>query len=115
MKQVESVWLRSTIHLIRGKCGLKCDTVPIILYEDNAVCIAPLKGGFIKGDRTKHTSSKLLYIYELQKNSDNNVQQISLSDNVTVLFTKSHPITTFKKMVHKIGMQWFKNVLIRGS
>ena len=111
----ECVWLRSMIHLIREKCDLKCDKVPTILYEDNAACIAQLKGGFIKGDRTKHTSSKLFYIHELQKNGDINVQQIRSSDNVTDLFTKSPPIATFKKMVHKIRMQRFKDVLIRGS
>ncbi|KAF3654743.1 hypothetical protein FXO37_16311 [Capsicum annuum] len=60
----ECAWLRSIIHLIREKCGLKCDKVPTILYEDNAACIAQLKG-FIKGNRTKHISPKLFYTYEL--------------------------------------------------
>ena len=69
----ECVWLRSMIHLIREKCGLKCDKVPTTLYEDNAACIAQLKGGFIKGDRTKHISPKLFYTHELQKNGDINV------------------------------------------
>ena len=32
----ECVWLRSMVHLIREKCGLKCDIVPTTLYEDNA-------------------------------------------------------------------------------
>ena len=41
-----------------------------------------LKGRFIKGDRTKHISQKLLYTHELQKNGDINVQQIRSSDNV---------------------------------
>ena len=58
----ECVWLRSMVHLIREKCGLKCDIVPTTLYEDNAACIAQLKGGFIKGDRTKHISP-YLYLY----------------------------------------------------
>ena len=89
------------IHLIREKYGVKCDNVPTILYRDNAACIAHLNGGFIKGDRTKHTSSKHFYIHELQKNGDINVQQIRSSENVADLFTKSSPITTFKKMVHK--------------
>ena len=85
------------IHLIREKCGLKCDKVPTTLYEDNAACIAQLKGGFIKGDRTKHISPKIFYTHELQKNGDINVQQIRSSDNVTDLFTKSLPTATFKK------------------
>ena len=45
----ECVWLRSVIHSIKERCGLKCDVkIPTILFEDNAACIAQLKGGFIK-------------------------------------------------------------------
>ncbi|KAF3672600.1 putative dnaJ -like protein subfamily C member 21-like [Capsicum annuum] len=88
------------IHLIRDKC---------------ATCIAHLNGGFIKGERTKNTLSKLFYIHELQKNGEINVQQICSSGNVTDLFIKSPPIATFKKMVHKIEMQKFIDVLVRGS
>ena len=106
----ECVWLRSMIHLIREKCGLKCDKLPTTLYEDNAACIAQLKGGFIKGDRTKHISPKIFYTHELQKNGDINVQQIRSSDNVADLFTKSLPTATFKKMVHKLGMRKFKSL-----
>ena len=53
----ECVWLRSMIQHIQETCGL-----PSIrgnatkLHEDNATCIAQIKGGFIKGDRTKHIS-----------------------------------------------------------
>ncbi|PHU21719.1 Reticuline oxidase [Capsicum chinense] len=86
-----------------------------VLYRDNVACITHLNGGFIKGDRTKHTTSKLFYIHELRKNGDINVQQIRSSDNVADLFIKSPPIATFKKMVHKIGIQMLKDVLIMGS
>ena len=86
----------------------------MILYEDIAACIAQLKGGFIKEDSTKHISPKLFYTHELQKNGDIDVQQISSSDNVIDLFTKSLPTATFKKMMRKIKMQRFKDVLIRG-
>ena len=80
------------------------------LYEDNAACIAQLKGGFIKGDRTKHISPKLFDTNELQKNGDINVQQIRSSDNVADLFTKSLPTAIFKKKVHKLGMRRFKSL-----
>ncbi|KAM3379742.1 hypothetical protein P3S68_012156 [Capsicum galapagoense] len=109
----ECVWLRFMIHLIREKCGVNYDNLPIILYKDNSTYIAHPKGGFINEDRTNHILPKLFYIHELQKNDDINVQQIRSTDNVTDLFTKSSPITTFKKMMHKIGMQRFKDVLIR--
>ncbi|XP_047335756.1 secreted RxLR effector protein 161-like [Impatiens glandulifera] len=55
----ECVWLRSIIHYIRESCGLSVNkNSPTILYEDNASCIAQLKGEYIKGDRTKHISPK---------------------------------------------------------
>jgi len=104
----ECVWLRSIIHFIREKCGLECEKRPTILYEDNAACIAQLKGGFIKGDRTKHISPKLFYTHDLQKSGDIDVQQIRSSDNPADLFTKSLPTSTFEKMVYKIGMRRLK-------
>ncbi|KAF3655083.1 hypothetical protein FXO38_11893 [Capsicum annuum] len=52
-------------------------------------------------------------MHELQKNGDIDVQQIRSSDNANDLFTESLPTATFKKMVHKIRMQKFKDVLIR--
>ena len=69
-----------------------------------------LKGGFIRGDRTKHISPKHFYTHELQKNDDINVQQIRSSDNVVDLFTKSLLNATFRKMVHKLGMRRFKSL-----
>ncbi|KAM3397175.1 hypothetical protein P3S68_000687 [Capsicum galapagoense] len=104
----ECVWLRFMIHLIREKYVVKYDNLPTILYRDNSTYIAHL-------NRTKHILPKLFYIHELQKNDDINMQQIRSTDNVIDLFTKSSPIATFKKMLHKIGMQKFKDVLIRGS
>ena len=85
---------------------MKCDVkIPTILFKDNAACIAQLRGGFIKGDRTKHISPKLFFIHDLQKNGDIDVQQIRSSDNPVDLFTKSLPASTLEKMVHKIGMR----------
>ena len=86
------IWLRSIIQHIRQTCGLSSiKNNPIILYEDNAACIAQIKGGYIKGYWTKHILSKLFNTLEFQKNSDIDIQQISSSDNLTDLFTKSLP------------------------
>ena len=35
------------------------------LHEDNAVYIAQIKWGFIKGDRTKHIFPKFIYTHKL--------------------------------------------------
>ena len=36
-----------------------------IIYKDNVACVAQVKGGYIKGDKTKHISSKFFYTHEL--------------------------------------------------
>ena len=73
----ECIWLRSMIHHIQESCGLSSvKDKPTILFEDNAACIAQIKGVYIKGDRTKHISPKFFYTHELQKNGEIDVQQI---------------------------------------
>ena len=100
MKPVVSVWLRSMTQHILQLCGLSVQTkISTILYEDNAACIAQLKGGYIKGDRTKHISLKFFFTHDLQQNSEIEVQQIRSSDNLADLFTKALPMPTFEKLI----------------
>ena len=74
------------------------------MYEDNAACIAQLKGGYIKGDRTKHISPNFFFTHDLQQNGEIEVQQNRSSDNLADLFTKTLPTTAFEKLRYKIGM-----------
>ena len=112
----ECIWLRSMIHHIQESCGLSSvKDKPTILFEDNAACIAQIKGGYIKGDRTKHISPKFFYTHELQKNGEIDVQQIRSSDNLADLFTKALPTSTFKKLIYKVGMRKVKDVDMRGG
>ena len=83
---------------------------PTILYEDNAACIAQLKGGYIKGDRTKHISPKFYFTHDLQQNGEINVQQIRSSDNLADLFTKALPTSKFKKLRYKIGVHHLQDI-----
>ena len=80
------------------------------MYEDNAACIAQLKGGYIKGDRTKHISPKFFFTHDLQQNGEIEVQQIRSSDNLADLFTKALPTSTFEKLRYKIGMRRFRDI-----
>ena len=112
----ECIWLRSMIHHIQESCGLfSVKDKPTILFEDNAACIVQIKGGYIKGDRTKHISPNFFYTHELQKNGEIDVQQMRSSDNLADLFTKALPTSTFKKLIYKVGMQKVKDVDMRGS
>jgi len=84
--------------------------IPTILFEDNDACIAQLKGGYIKGDRTKHISPKFFFTHDLQQNGEINVQQIRSSDNLADLFTKALPTSTFEKLRYKIGMRRLRDI-----
>ena len=109
----ECVWLRSMIQHIRESCGLSSiKNNPIAVYEDNAACIEQIKGGYIKGDRTKHISPKFFYTHELQKDGEIDVQQIRSNDNLADLFTKALPSATFKKLVRQVGIRQLKDLQI---
>ncbi|KAK4397416.1 hypothetical protein Sango_1578200 [Sesamum angolense] len=84
----ECVWLRSLIHYVCESCGLKpIEESPTVIYEDNAACIAQIKDGYIKGDRTKHISPKFFSTYDLQVEGKVDVKQIPSSQNLADLFT----------------------------
>ena len=110
----ECVWLRSMIQHIRESCGLSFIKNNLtVLYEDNDACIAQIKGGYIKGDRTKNILPKFFYTHELQKDGEIDVQQIRSNDNLAFLFTKALPSTTFKKLVRQVGMRRLKDLQIK--
>ena len=86
------------------------DQEPTTLYEDNVACIAQLKGGYIKGDRTKHISPKFFYTHELQKKGTISVKQVQSNDNLADMFIKSLPTCTFQKFVTEIGMKCLQDL-----
>ncbi|KAL0371833.1 UNVERIFIED_CONTAM: Retrovirus-related Pol polyprotein from transposon TNT 1-94 [Sesamum calycinum] len=93
----ECVWLRSLIHYVCESCGLEpIEKSLIVIYEDNAACIAQIKDGYIKGDRTKHISPKFFSTHELQVEGKVDVKQIPSSQNLANLFTKALPTKVFK-------------------
>ncbi|GJW40284.1 secreted RxLR effector protein 161-like protein [Tanacetum coccineum] len=107
----ECVWLRSMIQHIQEECGLESiKGNPTILYEDNAACIAQIKEGYIKGDKTKHISPKFFFTYDLQKNGVIDVCQVRSSDNLADLFIKSLPTKVFELLVRKIGLRRLKDM-----
>ena len=83
---------------------------PTLIYKDNAACIAHIKGGYIKGDRTKHISPKLFSSHELQKSGEIDIRQIRSSNNLADLFIKSLPTNTFRQLRHKIGLRHFRDI-----
>ncbi|GKE25552.1 hypothetical protein Tco_1440936 [Tanacetum coccineum] len=78
---------------------------PTAVHEDNATCIAQLKGGYIKVNKTNHILPKFFFTHDLQKSGDIIVQKVRSSDNQEDLFTKALATTTFKKLVHDTEMR----------
>ncbi|KAG7583564.1 Reverse transcriptase RNA-dependent DNA polymerase [Arabidopsis suecica] len=105
----ECVWLRSMTQHIRSNCGMDDEKGPTVMYEDNAACIAQLKEGYIKGDRTKHILPKFFFTHDLQKDGEVQVVQVRSSDNSADLFTKALPTSTLRKFTHQIGMRRLKD------
>ncbi|KAL2250025.1 UNVERIFIED_CONTAM: Retrovirus-related Pol polyprotein from transposon TNT 1-94 [Sesamum indicum] len=91
------------------EAGRECKS-PTVIYEDNAACIAQIKDGYIKGDRTKHILPKFFSTHELQVEGKVDVQQISSSQNLADLFTKALPTKVFKQLVRNIGMRHLKDI-----
>ena len=89
----------SNLTRTRGLWFIYQENNATIIYEENIACIAQLKEGYIKGDRTKHMSPKFFFTHDLQKNNDINIQQIRSCDNLVDLFTKSLPIRVFKQLI----------------
>jgi hypothetical protein len=73
----ECVWLRSMIQHIQEEYVLESVREnPTMTYKNNTACIAQIKEGYIKGDRTKHISPKFFSTHDLQKHGLINVCQI---------------------------------------
>ncbi|XP_035845284.1 uncharacterized protein LOC118491538 [Helianthus annuus] len=99
------------INHIQETCRLEqIKKEPTIIYEDNVACIAQIREGYIKGDRTKHVSPKFFSTYDLKKEGEIDVRQIKSSENLADLFTKSLPRSSFEQLSHKIGLRRLKDI-----
>lgn len=83
----------------------------MILFEDNATCITPIRGSYIEDDKTKHIGPKFILFTSSKRANILIVKQIQSCDNVANIFTKPLSIVTFKKIVHGIGMRILKDLL----
>ena len=98
-------------HHIQEMCDFSLKkNVPTTMYEYYVACIAQLKRGYIKGDRTKHISPKFFFTHDLQQNGEIEVQKIRSSDNLVDLFTKALSTSMFEKLRYKIGMRRLRDI-----
>ncbi|GJZ86735.1 putative copia-like polyprotein [Tanacetum coccineum] len=110
----ECVWLRSMTQLIVTSCGLNKEKSPTIIHEDNAACVAQMKEGYIKSDRTKHIPSRYFtYTQDLIKDNQIEMKYVKSSNNSADLFTKALPTSVFRNtsMLLACGMYKRHNTL----
>ena len=99
-------WLRHVTNHIQKYCSINTVNIPTIIYEDNAACVAQIHMCYVKSNITKHIVPKFFYPHELQKNDEVKILQTRSCDNLTDLFTKSLPTSSFQRCIHGIGMKW---------
>jgi len=112
---LECVWLRHMIKHIQKSCGFNIADTPTIIYEDNAACGTQMQTCYVKNNLTKHIAPKYFYPHDLQKLGEVKILQARSCDNMTDLFTKSLPATTFRKFVRGIGMRFLKDLQCSGG
>nr|GFA27494.1 DIE2/ALG10 family [Tanacetum cinerariifolium] len=81
-----------------------CYEAPTVLHEDNAVCIAQVRTCTLKVTKPS-IFYRSFFTHDLQNNGDIIVQKIRSNDNLTDLFIKTLPTSTFKKLVYGTGMR----------
>ncbi|AAG35096.1 hypothetical protein [Arabidopsis thaliana] len=102
---------RSMTNHIQEASGLVIKREPTRIYEDNDACVAQIKEGYIKSDRTKHIPPRFFsYTQKLEKNKEVEVQYVRSSDNAADLFIKALPTSTFRKHVQSIGMRHLRDL-----
>ncbi|XP_057248902.1 secreted RxLR effector protein 161-like [Beta vulgaris subsp. vulgaris] len=107
----ECVWLRSLTHHILKESGIKeTQEGPTIIHEDNTACIAQIKEGYIKGDRTKHIDPKFFSTHDLEKEGTINVTQVQSCNNLADLLTKVLPAKQFQELVHLTGLRRLRDI-----
>jgi hypothetical protein len=104
------------ISHIQVSCGIEPIGSSIIIYEDNAACIAQMQSDYVKSNVTKHITPKFFYLRELQVNGEISILQTKSYDNLIDLFTKSPPYCTFSKYVAGIDMRRLRDLQdLRGA
>jgi hypothetical protein len=106
----ECVRLRRVINHIQVSCGIEPIGSPTIIHKDNAACVTQIQSGYVKSNVTKYITPKLFYPHELQVNGEISILQTKSCYNLTDLFTKSLPYSTFFKYVTDICMHRLRDL-----
>lgn len=80
--------LRSIVHFIRSSYGFSSITgIPTVIYENNATCIAQIKGVHQKGSSQAYFT--FFYTHELEKCEEIDVRKKRSNKNFANMLTKA--------------------------
>ena len=92
--------------IIMEQCGLTQDNKPIVIFENNAACIAQVEEGFIKSNRVKHISPQIFgFTQDLIQSGQIEVKKIEYAHNLANMLTKALPTYTYKRLVQESRMR----------
>src|ERR1044072_1759318 len=80
------------------------------ICEDITASISQAKEVYIKRYSKKEIWSKLFFTHDLQKNGDNDIQQIRSIDDLEDVFLKNLPTTMFEELVKSIQVRRLKDL-----
>ena len=97
---MEAVWLWNMHELLIEQCGLTLENKLIMIYKDNAACVAQVGAGFIKTNRVKHISPQIFgFTQELIQSGQIEIKKIESAHNKVDMLTKALPTYTHRRLV----------------
>ena len=106
------MWLQTVNKTITEQSGTSQGNYPITIFEDNAVCVAQVGGGFIKRDRTKHIDPVIFnFTRDLIQAKQIKVKKAESANNIADMLTKALPTYTHRKHVQATGMRILHELL----
>ena len=100
--------------IILDYCGLKEETKPTTIYEDNPACVAQVGKGFIKSDRVKYIFPQIFgFTQDLIQSKQIEVQKVEYAHNLADMLTKALATYTHRRLVQKSGMRFLHELVTK--
>jgi hypothetical protein len=84
----------------------------MIIYEDNAACVAQVQMGYVKSNLTKHINPKFFYAHEFHKMNEIKILHTKSCENLADMFTNSLSTSSFQRCVRGLGMMRLRELQI---
>ena len=88
-----------------GEVWTRQDNKPIVVFEDNVICIAQVEVGFIKTSQVKHIYPHIFgFTQYLIQSGHIEVKKVDSAHNVIDMLIKVISAYINRRLVHEVGM-----------